>query len=476
MFMRYRKFYLGVFILLGVALTAGVGLTAGVCRWSALPTEQQLLAAGSTTAQDNWPAFRGADSRGIGSNPGLPLHWSATENVEWKTDLPGRGWSCPVVWGKRVYLTTVVNLGQSEEPKKGLYFGGERPGFPDTVHQWKVLCLDLESGKVLWQKQVHEGKPKSAIHLKNSYASETPVTDGERIYCYFGNLGLFVFDMDGNPQWSKKFRPRKTRLGWGTAASPALHGDRLYILNDNEEDSWLLAHDKKSGEEIWKVDRDEKSNWSNPFIWKNKKRTEIVTTGTGRVRSYDLDGKELWSLQGMSSITIATPYADDELLYISSGFVMDKKKPIYAIRPGASGDISLAPLKETSNDSIAWCNWKVAPYNPSTLLYDKRLYVLLDRSIVFALDPKTGTEVFGKTRLPPGTGFTVSPWAYNGHVFYLNEDGATFVCKAGDKHELLHTNRLADDDMCMACPAIAGDRLIIRTAARVYCIRENGAK
>ena len=430
-----------------------------------------VLLNSSLGAQDHWPQFRGAESRGIASNPNLPIRWSASENVEWKTDLPGRGWSSPIVWGNRVFLTTVVNKGRSEVPKKGLYFGGDRPDAPDTIHQWKVYCLDLETGKIAWERQVHEGKPRSSIHLKNSYASETPVTDGKQVYCYFGNLGIFVFDLDGNPTWSKRFKPHKTRSGWGTAASPVLHGDRIHLVNDNEEESWLLALDKTTGKEAWRVDRDEKSNWSNPFVWRNSRRTEIITPGSGRVRSYGLDGKLLWSLKGMSSITIATPFADGDLLYLSSGFVMDAKKPIYAIRPGASGDISLS-RRETTSEFIAWCDWKAAPYNPSTLLYEDQLYVLLDRGWISALDPITGKPIYDKQRLPPGAGFTVSPWAYRGKVFCLNEDGATFVCKAGPDFDVLHTNQLAEDDMCMATPAIAGDRLLVRTSARVYCIRQ----
>lgn len=430
-----------------------------------------ILLGSSLGAREHWPQFRGADSRGIGGNPNLPVRWSATENVEWKTDLPGRGWSSPIVWGDRVFLTTVVSKKAPEDPKKGLYMGGERPKIHDAIHQWRVYCLDLRTGKIRWERQVHEGKPETPIHLKNSYASETPVTDGSHVYCYFGNVGLFVFDLEGKPAWSKRFTPHKTRADWGTAASPVLHDDRIYLVNDNEEESWLLALDKTNGKEIWRVDRDEKSNWASPFVWENEKRTEIVTPGSGLVRSYDLGGNLLWSLKGMSTITIATPYAANGLLYISSGFVMDAKRPIYAIRPGASGDISIS-RKETSSEFIAWCGWKAAPYNPSTLLYGDQLYVLFDRGWITALDPKTGEEIYGKQRLPPGPGFTVSPWAYNGHVFCLDEDGATSVCKAGKQFALLHTNRLADDDMCMATPAIAGERLLIRTAARVYCIRQ----
>jgi len=423
-------------------------------------------------ADTNWPEFRGPGARGVAEGGGMPVRWSATENVEWKTDIPGRGWSSPIVWGNRVFLTTVVNLGESEEPKKGLYLGGDRPKAPGSEHQWKVICLELESGGIVWQHQVHEGKPAGAIHLKNSYASETPVTDGERVYFYFGNLGIFCFDFDGNRVWTKMLKACRTRFGWGTAASPVLHQDRLYIVNDNLEDSYLLALDKRTGDEIWRVPRDEKSNWSTPYVWENGRRTEIVTPGTRKVRSYDLDGELLWSLAGMSSITIATPFAHNDLVYISSGYVGDRKRrPIYAIRPGADGDISLAE-GETSNAWIAWCQPMAAPYNPSTLLYEDRLYVLLDRGHLVCYDPATGEPIYERQRLPRGSGFTASPWAYEGKLFCLNEDGVTYVVKAGDAFELLQTNPLAEDDMGMATPAIAGDRLLIRTSARLYCIRE----
>lgn len=427
-------------------------------------------AAAAEPAAANWTQFRGPGHRGVAENPALPDRWSATENVEWKSDIPGRGWSSPIVWGDKVFLTTVVNEGDSEKPRKGLYFGGERPKPPASVHHWKVLCLNLKTGKVIWQKEVHKAKPKTGIHIKSSYASETPVTDGKRVYCYFGNVGVFCFDLDGKPVWNKKLKPHRTRLGWGTASSPVLHEDRLYLVNDNEEDSYLLALDKNTGKEIWRVRRDEKSNWSTPFIWQNARRTEIVTPGTGKTRSYSLDGKLLWSLTGMSAITIATPYEYDGWLYVTSGYVLSRHRPIYAIKPGASGDLTLRN-GATRSEWIAWKNPQAAPYNPSTLIYRKRLYVLYDRGLFASFDAKTGAPAVGRKRIPNGRAFTSSPWAYNGKVFCLNEDGITTVFAAGDTGKVLHQNRLAEDDMCMATPAIAGDRLLIRTAKRIYCLR-----
>jgi outer membrane protein assembly factor BamB len=425
---------------------------------------------GDDPSSANWPQFRGADSTGVSKNVGLPEKWSSTENVEWKVDIDGRGWGSPIVWGDKVFVSTVVNLGEAEPIKKGLYFGGDRPKAPESEHEWRVLCLDLATGKVHWEKTVHKGRPESPIHLKNSYASETPVTDGERLYVVFGNVGIFCYDFDGDLVWKKELPANPTRLGWGTAASPILHANVLYYLNDNDRASSLTALDKLTGEELWSVDRDEKSNWSTPYIWEHDQGTEIVTAGTGAIRSYDLKGQLLWSLKGMSSITIATPYAVDGLLYVSSGYVMDPTKAMYAIKPGARGDITLGE-GESTNESIVWANMKIGPYNPSTLVNGGRLYILYDRGFVSCFDAKTGKEHFTGKSLKRGTAYTASPWCYNGKVFFLNEDGNCTVIREGDQMEIVGTNDLAEDDICLSTPSIAGDRLLIRSDKRIYCIR-----
>ncbi|MBL8173141.1 MAG: PQQ-binding-like beta-propeller repeat protein, partial [Bryobacterales bacterium] len=256
----------------------------------------------AAAADANWPQFRGPDSSGVADdNPKLPEEWSSTKNVAWKTDIPGRGWSSPIVWGNRIFLTTVVPAEQKEKARKGLYFGGER-GIPTDQHRWIVYALDFDSGKVIWEREVHRSIPAFSRHLKNSYASETPVTDGKLVYAYFGNTGVFAFDFNGNKIWEKRFDLVNTKYGWGPAASPILHQGRLYIVNDNESKSYLTALDKQTGKTIWQIERDEKSNWATPYIWQNGKRTEIVTPGANRVRSYDLDGKLLWEFGGMSSL------------------------------------------------------------------------------------------------------------------------------------------------------------------------------
>ena len=417
---------------------------------------------------DSWPQFRGSQSSGVAADdPKLPDRWSKTENVAWKADVPGTGWSSPVVVRNRIFVTTVIPSEDKEPPKKGLYFGGERKT-PSDEHVWAVLCLDFETGKTLWRRDVFRGVPKFSRHLKNSYASETPATDGERVYVYFGNVGLFAFDLDGKAIWSKRFDPVNTRYGWGTAASPVVHEGRVYIVNDNDEHSYLTALDKKTGQVIWKVDRDESTNWSTPFIWKNAKRTELITTGTKRVRSYDLDGKVLWEMGGMSSIVIPTPLAQHGMLYLTSGYVGDQNRPVYAVRTGASGDISLK-AGETSNEFVAWYLPQGGPYNPSPIVVGGIYYTLLDRGFLTAHDANTGREIYGKQRFDPAAGaFTASPWTYNGKLFLLSEDGDAFVVQTGPDYKLLGKNSL--DEMCMATPAIANGSLIIRTAGRVYRI------
>jgi outer membrane protein assembly factor BamB len=422
-------------------------------------------------AQENWPQFRGPQSRGVGQpNPSLPDTWSAKDNVVWQTTVLGRGWSSPIVWGDKIFVTAVINEGKNTAPKKGLYFGGENKKPPESVHRWVVYCLDFQTGNILWEREAHKGVPATTVHIKNSYASETPATDGERVYVVFGNVGVFCYDLDGKLVWSEKLGPYRTQYGWGTAASPVVHKGRLYVINDNEEQSSLVALDAKTGKEIWRVNREEKSNWSTPFIWENEQRTEIVTPGTGKTRSYDLDGKLLWELTGASNITIPTPFSEFGLLFTGSGYVLSKNKPLFAIRPGASGDISIKP-EETQGKYIAWCQWDGAPYNPSFLVYGDYCYVLYDRGFLSCFEARTGKPVYEKQRLS-GSAFTSSPWAYNGRVFCLSEDGDTIVVQAGPEFKLLGKNKL--DEMCLATPAIAHGSLILRTESKVYRLQKQG--
>ena len=427
-----------------------------------------MLFSITTQARENWPCFRGP-SCGVVEDEVLPVSWSATENVQWKIDVVGRAWSSPIVWGDKIFLTTVASEGHVEEAKKGLYFGGNRNKPPSAIHHWIVYCYDWASGKTLWQKTVHMGKPAEPVHIKNTYASETPVTDGKRVYFYFGNVGVFCFDLYGKEVWQKRFDPVKMRYNWGTAASPVLHGDRLFIINDNEEKSYLLALDKKTGNEVFRVQRDEKSNWVMPYIWENAERTELVTCGTGKVRSYDLEGQLLWELRGMSVIAIPTPVEANGLLYLCSGYVGDKKnRPIYAVKAGATGDITPENEQDTGK-YIAWYHKFGGPYNPSPIAYGDFFYILYDRGMLSCYQGRTGKLIYEKQQLAPDArAFTVSPWANDGKLFFLSEDGDTFIVKAGPEFKVLGRNAL--NEMCMATPATLRGSIIIRTLNKLYRI------
>jgi outer membrane protein assembly factor BamB len=424
------------------------------------------LVAPVARAYEQWPQFRGPGSAGLGEGANLPDKWSTTENVKWKTPIPGSGWSSPIAWGDRVFLTSVIPAGETETPKKGLYLQGERPA-PTTEHRFVVYAIDFASGRIAWEREVHRGVP-AARHLKNTYASATPVTDGRRVYAAFADVGIFAFDFTGKTLWFFPIEARATRNGWGSAASPVVHDGRLYFVNDNEEASWLVAVDAVTGKLIWRTERPKETNWSTPFVWRHAGGTEIVTNGTSAVRSYGLDGKPLWQLSPSSTHVIPTPFTAGGLLYVSSGYVGDPRRPVYAIRPGGSGDISLKP-DETSNASIAWSLPQGGTYNTSAIVYGDRYYTLFDRGFFTCHDAKTGKEIYTKVRLDPtASGFTASPWAYNGRIFAMSEDGTTYVIEAGPEFKVIGQNVL--DEFTMASPAIHRDSLIIRTATSLYRI------
>ena len=421
---------------------------------------------------DEWPMFRGR-AAGVGvDDPALPDTWSATENVAWKVPIPGLGWSSPVVWGDHVFLTTVVNTTQQEPPKPGFYLGDWAAS--TAPHRWVVYDIDFRTGKVRWEREVGSAPPGKAKHLKNTYASETAVTDGERVYFYFGNLGLFAFDFNGKQLWSKPIGPLKTRNNWGTGASPVLHRDRLYIVNDNDEQSFIAAYDARTGNEVWRVNRAEGTNWATPFVWENSVRTEIVTSGSDLVRSYDLSGKQLWELKGMSTISVTTPFASHGMLMLNSGYVADPNRPAYAIRPGASGDISLKG-DETSNAYIAWALKTGAPYQPSPIVVGDTYYTVMDRGFFTAHDVRTGKEIYPRQRISTDpAAFVASPWSYGGKIFAISEDGETYVIQAGPEYKLLGRNSLGE--MTLASPAVAHGSVLIRTMSNLYRITKAGAR
>lgn len=455
-----------------------------------------LLTPLTIHAQDvAWPQFRGPESNPVGTHARLADRWSKTENIEWSFDVPGRGWSSPIVTGGKVYVTTVTTEGKSKEPQTGTEYSNEyvaelqKQGLsmPEIIKRlndrdiempnevmlhYMLYRLDLKSGKVEWSKEFFAGRPPGGRHRKNSFISETPVTDGKFIYLYAANLGLWAFDLKGNQVWHTPIESNPIYLDLGTGASPALAGKLLIVLCDNQKQQYIAAFDKKTGKEVWRTNRDlggrqppmQRSGWSTPYVWRHALRTEIIALGPGEVISYDLNGKELWRMKGMAATPIPTPFAYEGLLYVNGG----RGRALFAIAPGATGDISLKE-GETSNKYVVWSQARGGTYLPSSVAYQGAIYTLTETGILNRFDAKTGAQTY-KTRIDPtAANFTSSPWVHNGKLFCLSEEGQTFVVSTGEQFQLSHINVL--DDFTQASPALVGDRLLLRTEHKLYSIR-----
>ena len=417
-----------------------------------------LLAAAQTRAQD-WPQFRGPGSHNVAEAVDLPSHWGAETNLAWKARVPGRGWSSPIVAGDRVFVTTAVQEEAPEEAERRVKGG---------VYRWEVHCYDLATGEALWQRVATRGAPRIATHQGNTYASETPVTDGRRVYAYFGMTGVFAYDLEGTLAWKKDLGVSSMEADWGTSSSPLLHGGTIYLQIDSEGDSFLVALDTESGDEIWRVARDEGSNWSSPIIWKNTKRTELVASGQ-KVRSYDpTTGELLWELGIGGGRCSASPAADHQRLYVGSEEREDGGGLLFAVKAGASGDIT--PREgETTSGGVAWSLEKAGPPMASPLVYRGLVYVLKRRTgIVTTYDAKTGEEVY-KERLEGAPGFWASPWVSDGTVFCLDDTGTTHALRAGPQFEVLARNVL--DEQTWASPAVTPRGLVLRGVDHLYCVR-----
>ena len=421
------------------------------------------------TSATDFERFRGADATGVAKDhPNLPDRWNKNENVKWVVDVPGQGWGSPIVVGDRVFVSSVVADEENVKPKGGLYLGRGVRDPAKGIHHWMVYCFDLNSGKELWRHEAHTGRPVVPRHPKSSYAAETPTTDGERLYVLFGDLGLYCYSLKGDLLWSRPIEPKKTNMDYGAAASPVIHEGQVFVVYDNKEESWIASFEAATGKQLWRTKRNEELSWATPFVWENDKRTEIVVPGQRLNRSYSLDGKELWSFDGnMSVLVIPSPFAAHGMCYISSGYVGDSHRPTFAIRPGAEGELG---VKEdfAENEFIEWYQPQASPYNTTQIVYGDYLYTVYDQGFMTCHHALTGTEVYGKRRFSPKGSFTASPWAYNGKVFCLSEDGLTYVIKAGSDFEILNTNPL--EELCIATPSVVGDKLLVRTLTKLYCI------
>jgi outer membrane protein assembly factor BamB len=449
----------------------------------------------SASAPSEWAQFRGPAGSGIADDSSLPEKWSDAENVAWSVQVPGRGWSSPIVWRDRVFVTSAISPGAFKAPSTGIFGNDyaaelmkqglaveevnkrvinrdiETTGETGDI-RYMVYALDARSGKVVWEREAHRGQPFGGRHRKNTYASETPVTDGERVYVSFGgNVGLFCYSMDGKLLWKHSWPPQPIYLDFGTASSPVVHNGRVYQQHDNDGESFFAALDARTGKELWNVKRTDnapmKSGWATPFIWESGSRTEIVTIGRGLVISYDPGGKELWRLKGMTQAT-PSPVAADGLLYVGSGSQGEANRPLMAVRPGASGDISLT-AEQDANEFVVWRQPRFSGYTPSPLVYRGRVYAINDNGILQVADAQTGTEIYKARVGGGGHTFSSSPLASQGRIYLLSEDGDTFVLRAGDKYDEIAKNSLGE--MSLATPAADADSLYLRTQTKLYRVR-----
>jgi outer membrane protein assembly factor BamB len=469
-----------------------------------------LLTFCAASAAD-WTAWRG-DGSGVSKAKGLPETWSASDNVRWKFDVPGYGWSCPVVSGDRIFLTTAVSEKQSAPLRQGPPSGVEAP---DEVFQWKVLCLDRVTGKILWQQTAAEKKPEHGNHPSNTWATETPIVDGDRVVAFFGNVGVFCYDFAGKLLWSADLGSHKIFGNWGTSSSPATDGERIFIQCDSNERSFLVALDRKTGKELWRVQRDERSTWSTPIVWRNVKRTEVVCMGSNFIRGYDpASGRELWRFASENGIARSggarsgpsapppkpgagdssagkggppprggggsgkagsggcksSPVANAELLFVgmSSRKPGQEFGPLWALKAGASGDISLKE-GERSNAHIAWFRDDAGPHFTSPVIAGGLLFIFPahERDVLECLDAKTGATVYTQ-HLDGARGFKSSPVFAGGRIFNTDEAGTTFIIEAAPAFKLLRKNPL--DEMTWSSPAFMDGAIYLRTVSRLYAL------
>ena len=401
------------------------------------------------------------------SRPSKRKRAATPTNIKWKTPIDGRSHSSPIVWGNRVFLTTAVEgvLVPGAKAVKHTVEDGKEFLHPDSVgadhkHAFKVICLDRESGKILWQVTAWEGTPYDNRQRKSSYAASTPATDGKLVYAFFGTEGLYAYDFKGKLAWKAQLGNLGT-VGMGTGTSPILFENLVIVQCDEEngEASFIVALDKNTGKEVWRKQRKVQVSWSTPLLVHTAKRAELITSGTESVIAYDpATGAELWRHKGVESNAIPSPVANSDMAFLVAGF---PAKIAMAIRLGQNGDLTGTPNE-------AWTYAKGTAYVPSPILYGDYLYLTTDRGILTCIDAKTGEVKYEGGRIPIPATFTASPVAFEGKILMTSEDGDTFMVKAGPKHEILGTNSVGEP--VYASPAIADGRIFIRGEKNLYCI------
>lgn len=424
-----------------------------------------LVALAATTRgadlESHWPQWRGPLATGVAPSADPPIEWGEDRNVRWKVELPGKGHSTPIVHGDRIFLTTAIPLGDSLRQSSAGHAGGH-DNVPVTHRQgFAVLALDRKDGSVLWQRTVHEQVPVEGGHQTASFASGSPTTDGERVFAFFGSHGLFALEMDGKVAWQVDFGQMRTKHGHGEGSSPVLHGNHLVVNWDHEGASFLVNVDKLSGEERWRVARDEVTSWATPIVVEVDGRAQLIVSGTERIRGHDLEtGEEIWSCGGLSANVVASPVSGQGLVFAGSSY---DTRALMAIRlAGAKGDL-------TGSDHVVWTKDRNTPYVPSPLLYGEALYFLRHyQGILTRLDASTGAETPGAFRLPGIRNVYASPVAAAGRIYITDLSGTTLVLSADDEPRVLSLNHL--DDRFSASAAIAGGEIYLRGERYLYSL------
>lgn len=412
---------------------------------------------------DNWPHWRGPLANGTAPRANPPVSWDEKTNIKWKAALPGRGSATPIVWGDQVFVVTAVKTdriaGAGERPKVNLNLE-KKTSPPTNYYRFVVLCYDRNTGKLRWQQQANEAVPHEGHHPSHSYAAGSPTTDGQRLYVSFGSFGIFCYDLTGKQLWKRDLGRMSTRLGWGEAVTPVIHGTALLLNWDQEENSALYCLDALTGETRWKVDRDERTTWTTPLVVDHQGKTQVILNATNKVRSYDLaTGKVLWQCGGMTTNAIPSIVARDDVVYCVSGY---KGAAGLAISLDSSGDV-------TGSAKVLWKIDRGTPYVPSPLLLGDRLwFTQANNALLTVLDIKTGKVLIDRQRLPGQSDFYASPVAAAGRVYLVDRAGTTLVLKQSDKLEVLATNRL--NDPIDASPALVGKQIFLRGEKNLYCI------
>ncbi|NIR49444.1 PQQ-binding-like beta-propeller repeat protein [candidate division KSB1 bacterium] len=434
-----------------------------------------LFSQDSDSQGVNWPMFRGPGATGISEGSSTPVRWNMAEdeNIKWKTAISGLGHSSPVIWGDRIYLTTAISGKDEPYLKVGLY-GNIEPVKDDTEHTWKLFCLDKHSGAILWEKTALKAVPRIKRHMKSTHANSTPATNGTYLVTFLGSEGLFCYDMDGNELWRKDFGPldagyfRVPAAQWGFASSPVIYEDRVIVQCDVQENSFVAAFNIADGKEIWRTPREDVPTWSTPTVSTQGDRNQVIVNGWKHIGGYDLGtGKELWKLSGGGDIPVPTPVVAHDLVFIANAH--GRLAPLHAIRLDATGDISLQG-NETSNEYVAWSVPRNGAYMQTPLVYGKYIYSCRDNGGLNCYVAKTGERVY-RQRLGSGrTGFTASPVACDGKLYFTGENGEVYIVQAGPEIKLLATNSMTE--VCMATPAISEGMLFIRTQHHLVAVTE----